>query len=169
MAPLEGLVGRTGDPRGRETHKRLPACSENEHAGSRTAHDPASASWRLACCTRQVRCVRESIGRFQRSSGRRPRLARRHAADSVPRAAHCSPTTLKWHAQLTPTKKKRTPLGPPSEPPYPTSTLPKQADPGLTQGLIIGFPWGDCLPVCPAEKFIGAPYPQLGGWPADPY
>ena len=72
MAPLEGPVGRTGGPRGRETHKRLPACSENEHAGSRT---PASASWRLACCTRQVRCVRESVGRFQRSSRRRARLA----------------------------------------------------------------------------------------------
>ena len=44
MAPLEGPVGRTGGPRGRETHKRLPACSENEHAGSRKAHEPASAS-----------------------------------------------------------------------------------------------------------------------------
>jgi hypothetical protein len=88
MAPLEGPVGRTGGPRGRETHKRLPACSENEHASSRTAHDPASASWRLACCTRQVRCIRGSIGRFQRSSRRPARLARRHAADSVLRAAH---------------------------------------------------------------------------------
>ena len=93
MAPLEGPVGRTGGPRGRETHKRLPACSENEHAGSRTAHEPASASWRLACCTRQVRCIRGSIDRFQWSSRRRARLARRHAADSVLRAAHCSPTT----------------------------------------------------------------------------
>lgn len=38
MAPLERPVGRTGDPRGQETHKQLPACSQNEHAGSRTAH-----------------------------------------------------------------------------------------------------------------------------------
>ena len=85
-------VGRTGGPRGRETHKRLPACSENEHASSRTAHEPASASWHLACGTWQARCVRESIGRFQRSSRLRARLARRHAADSVLRAAHLAAT-----------------------------------------------------------------------------
>ena len=78
MAPLEGPVGRTGGPRGRETHKRLPACSENEHASSRTAHDPASASYWVPVSGRE----------------RRGRIARRSRWLALAAAATHEPHTI---------------------------------------------------------------------------
>ena len=75
MPPLEVPVRRTGSPRGRETRIQLPACSRNEHAGSRKQLAQLASIDRQGGSTRpRVVLDREACGAKQPVSvGRRAR------------------------------------------------------------------------------------------------